>query len=63
MSNADSLGTATHADVKSQLSPATPSLDRPWDSLKEVLRRVNVRQGDRATGPRIAPIIVFTKTY
>ncbi|MEO0749668.1 MAG: hypothetical protein AAFS01_15895 [Pseudomonadota bacterium] len=49
MSNADSLGTATHADVKSQLSPATPSVDRPWDSLKEVLRRVNVRQGDRAT--------------
>ena len=49
MSNADSLGTATHADVKSQLSPATPSLDRPWDSLKEVLRRVNVLQCDRAT--------------
>ena len=49
MSNANSLGNATHADVKSQLRPATPSLDRPWDSLKEVLRRVNVRQGDRAT--------------
>lgn len=49
MSNADSLGTATHVDVKSQLSPATPNVDRPWDSLKEVLRRVKVRQGDRAT--------------
>jgi hypothetical protein len=49
MSNTDRLGTAIHTDVMDRLSPATPSVDRPWDSLKEVFRRVGVRQGDRAT--------------
>ncbi|WP_223428656.1 hypothetical protein [Tateyamaria pelophila] len=49
MSNTDRPETATHADVTDRPSPVTPSVDRPWDSLKEVLRRVDVRKGDRAT--------------
>jgi hypothetical protein len=49
MSNTDRRGNATHADLMDRLSLATPSVDRPWDSLKEVFRRVSVRQGDRAT--------------
>lgn len=49
MSNVTSPKTAPHADAMDRQGRATPSVDSPWDSVKEVLRRVGVRRGDRAT--------------
>ena len=40
---------ATHANLLDRFSPAMPSVDRPWNSVKEVFRRIRVRKGDRAT--------------
>ena len=49
MSNADQTETMMDAKVADRQSRTVPSVDRPWDSFKEVFRRMNVRKGDRAT--------------
>lgn len=38
-----------HANALDRQAPKMPSVDRPWDTFKEVFRRANVRKGDRAT--------------
>ncbi|SEK67635.1 hypothetical protein SAMN05421666_0491 [Roseovarius nanhaiticus] len=49
MSRSDKQGKTMQTHVMDGPRPATPNVDRPWDSLKEVFRRINIRQGDRAT--------------
>jgi len=49
MTKMDQPENATNAKKLDRRSPALPSVDRPWDSFKEVFRRACVRQGDRAT--------------